>query len=137
MKLKKILLFVMCLFLLVLQIFVWNISIISVKALDDFEVKAVEHYDRNITIGLGDFGKVGVVVTISHNMTTGKSCVYNVKATPRFNHLYPFLKFNSVSTSPAKGVYFTGPISIKVTVKYTNDIPGTSKSYAKYGYIDI
>lgn len=137
MKIKKFLMCMMIVFLFISQCFICNNKTTKVSALDELTVKAVEHYDRKTTVGLGEFGKINVVVTISHNMTTGKSCVYAVKETPEFSKLYPFLKFKSVSTSPSQGVYFTGAISIKVTVTYLNDIPGNSKTFTKDAYIDL
>ena len=87
---------------------------------NDSYTRAYETYSRNRIIGLDSIGHTNLTITIAHNMSTTKSWVL---AIDRNDYLYiPFVtlcRVKSVTTDPAIGEYFTGRISIKVTLIYT------------------
>lgn len=111
-------------------------SLIGIKKVDAVsckQAKALETYSRKVTVGCGDVGYSNVNVNITHNMTTGKSYVSSVSHSDTIFPMYVSAKITSVETSPKVKEYFTGSISIKVTVRYTNN--GSSNSSS--GYIQL
>lgn len=117
MSLKKNIIVLSVLFTMIISVFSGSLV---VNALENNSARAIETYTRSITIQCGPVGYTDVKLTIGHNATTGKSWVSAITHKDTIYKGYITAKINSVSTEPAKGTYFTGRISIKVKVKYTN-----------------
>lgn len=117
MSLKKNIIVLSVLFAMLISVFSGSLV---VNAIDNNSARAIETYTRSVTIQCGPVGSTDVKLTISHNATIGKSWVSAITHKDTINKGYVTAKINSVSTEPAKGTYFTGRISIKVKVKYTN-----------------
>ena len=111
-------------------------SNVKVNALENnynnVSTRALETYTKSVKVGLGVAGYTEVTLKITHNMTTGKSYISSISHSDYINVGYVTAKVKSVSTDPAKGKYFTGRISIKVSVSYTN----ASKNLVSVEYVN-
>lgn len=107
----------------------------QVSALEDgASTRAIETYTRSTNITLNsNHGYVKATITISHNMTTGKSQITKITVQPYFNVSNPFLMSKSITSNPALEEVFSGAINVKLTYKY-QDIYTT---YTSYGYIQL
>lgn len=119
MKIKRLLtiFFLSCLMLVFI-----NGSCEKVMALNENDItpRAMETYTRDITVGCGAIGHTNLTITITHNMTTGNSWISKID---RDDYIYPpfalICQIKSVKTDPGINDYFTGVISIKITVTYS------------------
>lgn len=110
-------------------------GISQVSALEDgASTRAIETYTRSTNITLAsDYGYVKATIYINHNMTTGKSYISRVACTDYFNESYTLLRTVDIYTTPGLEVTFTGPIKVKITYKYRNNLT----NYTAYGYIQL
>ena len=92
----------------------------KVQALDNLSPRALETYTKHTVIGCGEIGYTEVTLYITHNMTTGKSWISSISHDDTVFVLYPLADITSVETDPDIDEYFTGKISIKITVHYSN-----------------
>ena len=118
MKMKKILLAAVSVFC---TIFLFTLSSSNrVQALDNITPRALETYTKEATIACGPIGTTRVKLYITHNMTTGNSWISSYTHTDTVYAMYPLADIESVKIDPGVNEYFTGKISIKVTVYWTN-----------------
>lgn len=131
-KLRKIIYsYIICFSLIIIAMGINNVSAQEVTPY------AIEKYNREVTIGLGIHGHIDVTLVLSHNMTTKKTHITEVKKDLHFNPEYPFLTFKKVTTNPGIGTTFIGSNQVKVTVTYANEIPFNSETITKYGYVTL
>lgn len=119
MKFRKI--FVVLVVLSLFFIFInGSFENVNTKVSHAVSTNAFETYMRMITVGCGSVGLTNVTVTIAHNIKNGKSWLYSID---REDYFYiPFAticQIKTVNTDKKIGEYFTGRISIKMTVVYS------------------
>lgn len=89
----------------------------QVEIQNEQNARAIERYNKSVTVKCGNYGTAKVTVTISHNMTTGRKTVYAVDYVKYFDNTYVGTGINSVDTTPSVGSVITGN-TIKVKVHY-------------------